>query len=260
MTLVALASIKASPGVTTLALALAGVWPTERSALLAEIDPAGGDLCGRFAMAHEPGLVTLAASARRDGMHPDLLAHCQQLPGGLPLLAGPPSAEQVRTAISVLGAGLPGALRRADYDVIADVGRLDPGSVALAAFSEADASLVLARPNLAELNHLAAARPALCQGGRGPLLVLAGEGDYEAAEIERAVGLEVVGTIAADPQAAALLSGRSGSERLLARSALVRSARELVSTLLARLEGPSLTEPERLPDRAQPLIEESVTG
>src|SRR3982074_1468642 len=46
MALIAIASDKGAPGVTTAALALAAVWP--RPVLLAECDPAGGDLVYRF--------------------------------------------------------------------------------------------------------------------------------------------------------------------------------------------------------------------
>jgi hypothetical protein len=44
VTLIALASIKGSPGVTTAATALAASWPEGRQVLLVEADPFGGDL------------------------------------------------------------------------------------------------------------------------------------------------------------------------------------------------------------------------
>ena len=44
MPLIALASVKSSPGVTTTALALASVWRTAPRRLLVEADPSGGDL------------------------------------------------------------------------------------------------------------------------------------------------------------------------------------------------------------------------
>ena len=46
MALIAVAADKGAPGVTTTALALAAVWP--RPVLLAECDPAGGDLVYRL--------------------------------------------------------------------------------------------------------------------------------------------------------------------------------------------------------------------
>ena len=47
MTLVALASLKSSPGTTTAALALCQVWPRARRVILIEADPAGGDIAAR---------------------------------------------------------------------------------------------------------------------------------------------------------------------------------------------------------------------
>ena len=67
MALVAVASGKGAPGVTTASVVLAAVWP--RPVLMAECDPAGGDLVYRFPAADggrlEPGrgLLSLAAAA-----------------------------------------------------------------------------------------------------------------------------------------------------------------------------------------------------
>ena len=59
MALIAVAADKGAPGVTTTALALAAVWP--RPVLLAECDPAGGDLVYRFPAA------AVSASTRAAG-------------------------------------------------------------------------------------------------------------------------------------------------------------------------------------------------
>jgi len=73
MALIAIASDKGAPGVTTAALALAAVWP--RPVLLAECDPAGGDLVYRFPavgggrLDPRRGVLSLAVVARR-GMQP----------------------------------------------------------------------------------------------------------------------------------------------------------------------------------------------
>ena len=98
MALIALAADKGSPGVTTAAVALAAVWP--RRVLLAETDPAGGDLVYRSAAAHggplnpNTGMLSIAATARR-GLVPDQLwDHVQPLSGGLEVLVGLGIAEQ----------------------------------------------------------------------------------------------------------------------------------------------------------------------
>jgi len=107
MALIAIASDKGAPGVTTAALALAAVWP--RPVLLAECDPAGGDLVYRFPAADgghlDPrrGVLSLAVVARR-GMQPQQVGeHAQKLHGGLDVLVGVTNAEQ-GAGLSLCGA------------------------------------------------------------------------------------------------------------------------------------------------------------
>ena len=108
MALIVIAADKGAPGVTTTALALAAVWP--RPVLLAECDPAGGDLVYRFpaadgsALDPRRGLMTLAVAARR-GLQPrQLWEHTQKLSGGLDVLTGVINAEQGASLGAPLGA------------------------------------------------------------------------------------------------------------------------------------------------------------
>src|SRR5207302_3952919 len=128
MALIAIASDKGAPGVTTSALALAAVWP--RPVLLAECDPSGGDLAYRFpdsAGGHlDPrrGLLSLAVTARR-GMQPDQVwEHVQKLHGGLDVLAGVTNAEQGAGLNQLWGQIGKVLARLQQADVIADCGRL----------------------------------------------------------------------------------------------------------------------------------------
>ena len=98
MALIAVAADKGAPGVTTTATALAAVWP--RPVVLAECDPAGGDIVYRLPGAHggrlDPrrGLLSLAVAARH-GLEPgQVWQHAQRLRGGLDVLAGVGNAEQ----------------------------------------------------------------------------------------------------------------------------------------------------------------------
>ena len=97
--LVAVASAKGSPGVTTTARVLASVWPDE--VLLADLDPAGGDVAllgrapGGRVLDPDRGLLSLAADARR-GLGADAVGHhVQQLEGGLDVLCGVSGPDQV---------------------------------------------------------------------------------------------------------------------------------------------------------------------
>jgi hypothetical protein len=64
MPLIALASVKSSPGVTTTALALASMWKTAPRRQLVEADPGGGDLGLWLGLPADSGLAGLAAAAR----------------------------------------------------------------------------------------------------------------------------------------------------------------------------------------------------
>src|SRR5262249_53388734 len=81
--LVAVLSLKGSPGVTTFSIALAARWPATARALLVEADPSGGDIATRFSLASAPGLVSFAAAARRSTDPGLIWQHAQALPGGL---------------------------------------------------------------------------------------------------------------------------------------------------------------------------------
>jgi len=234
MCLLAVAAAKAAPGVTTTAVALAAVWPSGRQALVAECDPAGGDLAARFGLPVEPGLVTVAAARRLAAGA--IVEHTQPLPGGVRVLVGPAGAEQAAAALGLLPPGLlAGFDALPEVDVLADLGRLDPTSPALRVAGAARLVVLVARPTLAELQHLAHRIIAL-RGTVGRLgVVLAGAGPYPPGEVAAALGVEVLGTLPADARGAGVLGGVPASAGGVRRSPLVRAARTLADTLTARL-------------------------
>jgi len=240
MSLLAVAAAKAAPGVTTSAVAVAGVWPADRRVLLAEGDPGGGDLAARFGLAAQPGLVSLAAAARREVDSALVGEHAQTLPGGLGVLVGPPGAEQAAAALGMLAPAVLAGLDRLDgVDVVADLGRLDPASPALPLARSASLLLLVVRPRLAELQHLAHRVTVLRRECRALGLVLVGTGPYPADEIATALGVEVLALLPADARAANLLGGGTASVAALRRTPLVHAARGLAAAVVGRLAGPS---------------------
>src|SRR5262245_26303281 len=243
MAYVAFASAKASPGVTTTVAALAATWPRDRDLVIAELDPAGGDLGARFDLATEPGLVTLAAAGRRELDHSTFFGHTQPLPpAGRPkadadaagpvrrVLVGPVAADQAGAALAALRGGLPGVLSSLTADVLVDCGRLDPGAAAHDVVTEADLLVVVARPVVAEVHHLAARLAALRP--RAASLLLIGDRPYSVAEVADAVGASPLGTLPVDVRAAAALNvGRSNAARAMRRSRLLRDARAVAEAL-----------------------------
>ncbi len=242
--LIAVAADKGAPGVTTTAVALAAVWP--RPVLLAECDPAGGDLVYRLPgegggrLDPRRGLLSLAVAARRDLQPTQLWAHAQKLRGGLDVLLGVTSAEQGAGLEPLWGpvgsvlAGLPQA------DVIADCGRLGPDGAYYDLLAHAAAVVLVTRPSLGEVVRLrdraAAVSLAVRQRGgqdaRIGVLVVADHRVFSRAlaEVGQVLGtVSMLGGIAFEPRSAELLRGEWGGR--LDKSLLIRTAREVAGQL-----------------------------
>jgi hypothetical protein len=247
MAVTALAAVR-SCGVTTLALALAATWPDRRRVLLAELDPASGTLAAGSGWPPEPSLVSLAAAARRGGDPSLVWEHCQALPGGAAVLAGPASADHTRTALGMLGPLL-ARLGELDADVLADCGRLDPGTDPGLLQAGADRVVLVARPRLTDLHALATWRENRPLDARNLGLVLVGDGPYPDDEIAGALGVEVLARLPWDPAAADSLVSVPASARELRFAPLVRAARTLADRLTTPAAAPetagtAATEPD----------------
>jgi hypothetical protein len=231
MTTLALASVKHAPGVTTTAVALASAWGG--GAVVVEADPTGGDIAARARLPLEPGLLTLAASARHAESALDLHRHEQQLPGGGAVVVAPIEPELAGAAISTLAARL--ASTTADLVVI-DCGRLSQATASSAAFESADLAVFVLEPTVSAVEHvrMRLASPSTPRPRRTAAL-LVGDRPYRPADVEHALGIPVLGAIAIDPRGvAAVHTGSSARRSLLVRSA--RSALDALQELLAREE------------------------
>lgn len=242
MTLVALCSLKGAPGVTTAALGLASGWPKRQLPVLVECDPAGGDLLARFRLNMAPGLVTLAAAARRETQRGLLWQHTQRLPGGLNVVAAPAGAEQVCAALGqITGAGVPvlrGVSERPGTVVVADCGRVGPDSMALDIMRDADLTLVLVQARDDALSHLAVSLDAVARWSRSACFVLVGDG-YPTGEVVRTLGIEVLGRLPDDRIGAAALCGHSRRRTEPARSPLGRTLARLAAAAASRAGTPA---------------------
>jgi hypothetical protein len=252
MALIAIASDKGAPGVTTAALALAAVWP--RPVLLAECDQAGGDLVYRFPAAGgghlDPrrGVLSLAVVARR-GMQPQQVwEHVQKLHGGLDVLAGVTNAEQ-GAGLSLLWGPIGKTLAALPQaDVIADCGRLGADGPLYDLLIEATTVVLVSKVHVADVIRLrdraaAFAAAAQSRGRRGfgvGVVVVAEPKKLRAAlgEVQHVLGqanapAAVLGGIAHDTKGADLLSGEWGGN--LDRTMLIKTAREVAQQLVQGL-------------------------
>lgn len=248
MTLIAIASFSGSPGATTAALSIAACWPDGADPLLAEADPSGGDLQAWFGLPDTPGMVTLAAAARR-GSSPDLLArHAARLPGGLQALPGPVGASQAHAAatqLATVGYEPVTAAAAAGQVIVADCGRLAPGTPVAPLLDAADLLLVVTASDAAALAHVHARLGTLAEApGQTELLVSGRPGPYPAAEISDTLGVNVAGRLPWDPAGAALLRGvpvRRGWRtrwRPVSRLPLLAAAAETAWRISRKLQSP----------------------
>jgi hypothetical protein len=254
---IAFASAKSSPGVTTTVTALAASWPADRDLHVVEVDPAGGDLVVRFEMPPEPGLVTLAATGRRDLSRDTYLAHTQALPSDVGadgpirrILLAPVAADQASAALGALRGGLPRVLASLGADVLIDCGRLDPYSPAFEFAAQADLLVVVTRPILSEIHHLASRLPTI--NARATSLLVVGDRPYGVSDVAAVVGATPLGTIPVDDRAAQTLTlGHPHGLRVLRRSRLLRDARSVAEGLADWLGPPSrVTRPATEPGYA----------
>jgi hypothetical protein len=259
MGLYAVCAAKGSPGVSTAAVALGLTWAAP--VVVADLDPAGGDLSLRYRdtegrpLDPDRGLLSLAVAVRRGSSGAGVGEHLQIAGGGLPLLVGVSRPEQVAALgtswqhVASSLATLPG------HDVLADCGRVLPGSATMPVLTRASAILMLTRPTMEDLYHLRERLRALTESlrlrdlGAVPVgvAVLAGDRDRDSVpdvrQVIAAAGLpaRVVGAFAIEPKCAASL--RHGLDVSARKSLLLRSAaaigeamRGLASTREARLD------------------------
>ena len=253
MALVVVAADKGSPGVTTAALTMAAVWP--RRALLAELDPSGGDVALRLRgprgapLSPETGLISLAVGVRRGAQPQQVFEHVQRLDGGLEVIVGLSTGEQ-GSGLTGLWSPIGELLDQAPgIDVVADCGRLYPGSPAVDVLGHASAVVLVTRPSIDAVAHLRARAAHVLReldrrAGGVPVycvVVTNPRDDTSPKQIHAVLSqaglpVTVLGRIALDPKGAGMLSGEWVGR--LDRSLLVRSTREVAGRLAQRLATP----------------------
>ncbi|GAA2132471.1 hypothetical protein [Streptomyces synnematoformans] len=270
MALIAVAADKGAPGVTTTAVALAAVWP--RRALLAEADPAGGDLVYRSVgqngnpLDPNTGMLSLGATARRGIAAEQLWDHAQPMSGGLDVIVGLGNSDQsagLTRLWPTLGRAF-AALAESPHggaDVIADCGRVGAESGTLELFTHAALVLLVARAlpeQIARVRDRASSLSARLHGTQrgaaalgtpliGVLLIAEPSG---AAKVAGQVndmltasqsGARVLGVVADDVAGAEQLAGRRRGRA--ERSMLVRSIRKVASDMHQHFGSSLLAEP-----------------
>lgn len=274
MGLIAVASAKGSPGVTTTALLLGALWP--RPVVVAECDPAGGDVALRMPAADggvldaERGLLSMAAAGRK-AFYPEIVGeHTQTLLGGLDVLAGvriPEQATGMKNQWPQLGplfADLEGT------DVIADLGRIGATTPQNALLEAASDVVLVVGVEPSAVVHLRERLRAVSGRVGGPtatrlhvVVISPVKRAQPVREIREAIErgeaeVASVDHLAHDPRGALFFAGQVRGRA--DRTDLVRTARPIVADLAegsAAFFRPPAVEPE--PVEAEPAVAGSFT-
>jgi MinD-like ATPase involved in chromosome partitioning or flagellar assembly len=232
VSILALASVKGSPGVTTTACLLGSTWPNADRVVVAECDPSGGDLSARFALSARQGWTSLAASIRRGASGP-LGEHLQTLPGGLRVLIGSrdSSPDCARLSRHFLERGR--EFTDGPWDIVVDVGRIVRGDGTQTSWlAVADRVILVLRTDAGAVIHAKSWADTLPSDLKGRLaLVTVGAKGYPNREIEGFTSLSVIGHLPEDREVARAVSGEPATQRRLRRSSLTAAT----ATLAARL-------------------------
>lgn len=246
MTVVTMLSLAGSPGVTTLACLVASTWDSRQAVAVVECDPSGGDLAARFELTSTIGWPSLTSAVRRSGTGVELDSHLQWLPGGLPVVVGaghgdPVSHDAPEAQVVRAGLGTDGV---AFIDLGRVIGATDPIDGWLAAGDYA--VLVAGGDEAAAIRVWARASELLGRtAGRLGLVVVGGTA-FSCRELAEFCGLEALGDVPRDADAAAVASGAASGARRLERSRLLAAARHVGASIAVRVEGT----PSRMPSGA----------
>ncbi|MGH9124377.1 MAG: hypothetical protein ACRDZ8_06580 [Acidimicrobiales bacterium] len=233
-----LAAVKVKgEGLTTALQALSLVWPhRDVRCVVAELNPAGGDLALRYGLLDPPNLATVAAADTSQVAAAGLPQFFQSV-GEVSLLLAPASAEQTQASLGRGWAALTAELAAmAGADVLVDAGTLGIPALGNAdVLAAADLGVVVVRPTLDAVVHLLGRVPAIPVTRGGLVALVVGEGPVTGREIEQESGLAVVGELPWDPEGAGMLMSGSWTGRALRHSRLLRWSLNVAEELCARL-------------------------
>lgn len=232
-----------SPGATTTALAIGCEWP--RTAIVLDVDPAGGDIPAGLGRGQWPigaGLMDVVVESRTVPVETALRRHVYQPARHSPFaLAGFGSIGQ---AAGVPWERVVGPLARlSDADVLADCGRYLPTDGVRPLIEASDVVVLVTGSSLRAARSGARLVPLLRDAidiARGQadlsLLVVGPDRPYASAEIAQGCGLPLLGEIPFDAPAAAVWSDGVAPGRGFRRSALQREARRIADLLTGTIE------------------------
>lgn len=242
---VGFASLKGSPGATTIATMAAAMWPNPRRILI-EADLDGSTLGPRFAgsLHPEPNVMHLATECRHDVIDDGVLRQTQKLPFGVDVVVGgfAPSVtlRSVRELVPRLD-DVAAAMPTTDW--LFDLGRLRSGDTSTELANALDVVFVCVNPTFDQLEPLLRRINELAALHCDMALVVVGDGEYDPADIDAEVRAKsddrivVGGAVPFDAKTTRLwndgaVSGDPKKVRRLMRREMMRAVRSIVSSMI----------------------------
>lgn len=229
MTVVAFASVKGSPGVTTTALLSAICWPFEGSQkVFIEADPSGGSVGLRHQIPVRPGLVDLVNSESFTALRGDVWGdastptkplsvwdYAQPLvDDGLAVVLGSESPLAMSTLLDANAQHLAAWLRDLDgVDVMLDLGRLGPVSSTVPLAVAADLLFVVAEPDATQLIPASKFVESLISNGCKARWLLVGDAPYSCDRVQTETGI-AASSVIDNPRMAELFAKGRKSKKL----------------------------------------------
>jgi hypothetical protein len=240
---VSFASVRNRPGASTVwLLTCVALAASGRSVVAVEADPDGNDLAATFDLGQTPGLVSLAAAARRGSLPAGAVDdHARHLPDSLAVVPGPVAAEEATVAVGSIAARLSGLAAGDGRLWCCDLGRLTAGSPALPIAAGSVLTVLVCRPTRTEALALPSRVATLRAAGCRPGLAVVGDGPYRPGEVAAHGDVDLLASFAsardADDLVAAAVAGRRGR-----RSLLWQAAVELAAVIAEHLAASAATD------------------
>ncbi len=251
MTVISLISCSGAPGVTTIALSTAaGLTATDADEpVMVELASSGGVVASQYGLPTEPGLTSLALALGNE--NPELLAHAQELPGGLPVVFAPPSSSKTGKLLAAKALPLSHYLQETTATVLADCGRVTAGTPLRPVLERSSLIGLVVRPSRENFHLAATTSVELNEAASEPLpmgWVVVGHCPWSHDEIVGRYGLPVLSLIPDDRLGAEAVAGL---RRLRRRSPLARSAQSFADDIAKHLRVTSPSAPLGYLDRAE---------
>ena len=254
MTVISLISCSGAPGVTTTALATAAALTATdvEEPVMVELASSGGVVASQYGLPTEPGLTSLALAIGSD--QPELLAHAQELPGGLPVVFAPPSSSKTGKLLDAKARLLSQYLQETPATVIADCGRVASTTPLLPILERSSLIGLVVRPSRENFHLAATTSVELSEAATDPLpmgWVVVGHCPWSHDEIIGRYGLPVLSVIAEDRLGADAVAGL---RRFRRRSPLARGAQSFADDIAKHLRVTSPSAPLGYLERAGRVV------